>query len=392
MVYSSQMRAAVGSVRAHLAEHGLTRQSDEFGAHGHHKPAADAPLILVACSGGRDSLALAKVAGIVAGMNGLRCGAVIVDHGLQPGSHDVAAAAAAQCAELGLNPVNVMRVDVGEPRFRRDAEGEEAAARQARYGALVERALALHAAAVLVAHTQDDQVETVLIGMARSSAPSAVAGMPEAFRREGVLFLRPLLGLTRADTTAICEQSGLKWWDDPTNGPATSRSALSDDECSSLPLRSRIRTRVVPRLREVAGEAISAHIAHIATSVREDQDYLEAVADEEFARVRLPETHGEGDLAAQTAPHRSADCDGHRVVLRLDAKALAALARPIRTRVLVRALREVGAQASSAHLSRIEDLVTRWHGQSAVKVSSQFSVRRQKHVIELCQDRTHANS
>ncbi|MFS0702798.1 ATP-binding protein, partial [Cellulomonas sp. 179-A 4D5 NHS] len=92
-------------------------------------------LVLVACSGGADSLALAAATAFVAGRSArsarpLRAGAVVVDHGLQPGSADVAAGAAAVCRGLGLDPVEVVRVDVGGPG------GPEAAARDARHAAL----------------------------------------------------------------------------------------------------------------------------------------------------------------------------------------------------------------------------------------------------------------
>src|SRR5690606_23123681 len=100
-------------------------------------------LVLVACSGGPDSLALAAAAAFALPRAGLRAGAVVVDHALQDGSAEVAARAAAQCRELGLDPVEVHRVEVGT------AGGMEAAARDARYGALTEAAARLGAAAVL---------------------------------------------------------------------------------------------------------------------------------------------------------------------------------------------------------------------------------------------------
>lgn len=406
MPYSPQMRKAVGAVRSQLEEHGLGRQSGAYAIHGHHAPADTAPLLLVACSGGRDSLALAKVAGIVAGMNGLRCGAVIVDHQLQSGSARVARDAASCCKEMGLNPVKVMTVDVAAAADTHGSvsEGVEAAAREARYGALVSAAQRLKAAAVLIAHTQDDQVETVLIGLARTSSPAAFAGMPREFSRGGVTFLRPLMDLTRADTTAICQQNGLSWWDDPTNGDG---SQVPQDQ---LPLRSRIRQTLVPVLHSVAGQAVSQHLAAAADSLRADQEYLDAVASRAFAQVTLSESVEceSGDCKSgdrepterKSRKHKSGDRKSsdresgadHRVVLRLDCEGLEKLAAPIRTRVIVSALHSIGAEPARAHLERIDALVTQWHGQSPVCLSSGFSVIRQKHVIELCQDRTHANS
>jgi tRNA(Ile)-lysidine synthase len=393
------MRKAVGAVRSQLEEHGLGRQSRVYADHGRHAPADAAPLLLVACSGGRDSLALAKVAGIVAGMNGLRCGAVIVDHQLQSGSATVAHRAAACCEKMGLSPVEVMTVDVTTATRGTVSEGVEAAAREARYGALVSAAQRLKAAAVLIAHTQDDQVETVLIGLARTSSPAAFAGMPREFSRDGITFLRPLMDLTRADTTAICQQNGLSWWDDPTNGDG---SHIPQDQ---LPLRSRIRQTLVPVLHSVVGQAVSQHLADAADSLRADQEYLDAVAVKAFAQVTLAESgeseSGDSESAKrESRKHESGDrksgdrepIAGHRVVLRLDCEGLEKLAAPIRTRVIVAALRSIGAEPTRSHLERIDTLVTQWHGQSPVCLSSGFSVIRQKHVIELCQDRTHANS
>ena len=376
MAYSPQMRAAIGQVRHCFAQAGLGKQSAVFSTHGKHEASPDAPLVLVACSGGRDSLALACVAHIVAGMNGLRCGAVVVDHQLQEGSHGVALTAASTCEQLGLAPVEVRTVHV-------DARGTgiEAGARDARYGQLVAVAKELNAAAVLVAHTRDDQVETVLIGMARSSSPAAVAGMPRSTVRDGVAFLRPLLGLSRADTTAICEQQHLQWWDDPSNGDGVSET----NELAELPLRSRTRQLVIPALRDVAGNAVMEHIALIAESVRADQEYLESVA-----RAELRDCIADGSTVADgSVVDNGAACNDS---LRLSATKLAHLEEPVRLRVLRIAIEECGGTPTRDALERVNELVTKWHGQSEVRISSKFSVNRVGHVIELCQDRTHANS
>src|SRR5947209_15945041 len=113
-------------------------------------------LVLVAVSGGADSIALAAATAHVATRLRLRAGAVTVDHRLQDGSPERAADAAASCSSLGLAPVVVRRVDVG----RRG--GPEAAARTARYVALDAAATETGATAVLLGHTLDDQAETVL--------------------------------------------------------------------------------------------------------------------------------------------------------------------------------------------------------------------------------------
>lgn len=122
MAYSAAMKQAIGAVREQLAGAGFGLADSRFAHHGVHSVDPHAPLVLVACSGGRDSLALAAVAHTVASAWGMRCGAVIVDHGMQPGSAVVAQRAAAQCDQLGLALVLVRTVHVrvgGEGRKRR---------------------------------------------------------------------------------------------------------------------------------------------------------------------------------------------------------------------------------------------------------------------------------
>src|SRR5690349_19131178 len=143
-------------------------------------------LVLVACSGGADSLALAAAAAFVAPRLGLRAGGVTVDHGLQPGSAERAGEIAAQMTRLGLDPVQSVAVTVPPPAL---AAGPEAAARTARYAALDEAATAHGAVAVLLGHTLDDQAETVLLGLARGSGGRSLAGMPARRGR----YRRPLL-------------------------------------------------------------------------------------------------------------------------------------------------------------------------------------------------------
>ncbi|MEN1976940.1 tRNA lysidine(34) synthetase TilS, partial [Cellulomonas olei] len=221
----------------------------------------DGARVLVACSGGPDSLALAAATAFVATAGGrgrLRAGAVVVDHGLQPGSADVASRAAAACRRLGLDPVEVVAVDVTGPG------GPEAAARAARTGALESAAGRLGAAAVLLGHTRDDQAEGVLLGLARGSGARSLAGMAPV---RGLL-RRPLLAVTRAQTVAACAALGLDPWHDPTNAGA----APGD------PRRSRVRAHVMPVLERELGPGVAAALARSAELLREDADALDALA------------------------------------------------------------------------------------------------------------------
>lgn len=275
--------------------------------------------IVVGVSGGADSLALAAVTAFVARKCAYDLGAVVVDHGLQDGSEDVADHAAAQLDRIGV-PATIVAVEVGA------AGGPEAAARTARYGALSK----CDADAVLLAHTLDDQAETVLLGLGRGSGPRSIAGMVEVDE----LWRRPLLSMRRADTEQICRASGLTWWTDPHN---------SDDRFR----RSRIRTEVLPLLEDVLGGGVAQALARTATQLQVDADALDALADE----VRDPS----------------------------EIEVLAGLHPAVRSRVLRRLALDAGADASaltSTHLAELDRLVTDWRGQQRVELAGGVSARR----------------
>ena len=314
---------------------------------------ADVPtdgLVLVACSGGTDSLALAAATAFVASRAGYRAGAVVVDHGLQAGSAEVARRAGEACERLGLAPVRVVRVDVREAAgvAARDGwGGPEASARRARYAALEDRARDLGAAAVLLGHTLDDQAETVLLGLARGSGARSLAGM--APRRD--LLRRPLLGLTREQTARACAALGLEPWHDPTNTPA-------GPEDSGAPLRSRVRHHVLPVLEDVLGPGVRAALARSADQLREDADALDALADALLTRARAG-----GDVRG----------------LDLDCAVLAQAPTAVRRRALRAALVAAGAPSGSVHrvhVEAVDALVQDWRGQGPVAVPGGGAVRR----------------
>jgi tRNA(Ile)-lysidine synthase len=276
--------------------------------------------VVVALSGGADSLALAACLAFVGTRAGWDCHAVVVDHGLQPGSSTIAERAADQARALGL-AADVIPVVV-------DADGGvEAAARRARYEALRSRP----AAAVLIAHTMDDQAETVLLGLGRGSGPRSIAGMAPS---SGV-FRRPFLGLRRSETEQICRVSGLDAWSDPHNADPRFR-------------RSRLRHDVIPLLEDVLGGGVVEALARTATLVRQDVEFLDALAAEA----------GPGDL-------RVAE--------------LSELAPALRSRVLRAAALDAGASASdltTGHLDELDRLVTDWRGQERVELPGGISVVR----------------
>lgn len=387
MAYSARLRKAVGAVRATLSAVELCDvQAPEFAQHGDHAVAADAPLVLVACSGGRDSMALAAVSHIVCTSMGVRCGAVIVDHGLQAGSEQVASEAADRCHALGLGLV-IMRNATVQAR----GEGLEAAARQARYDELCAAAHESGAIAVLLAHTMDDQAETVLIGLLRSRGVDALAGMPQVFTRSGVTFARPLLTLTRDETTGLCEDLGVEYWDDPTNGDAVD-GELPDD----YPLRSRVRHDLLPAIERFAGFNVTRHFAESAQLARMDKEYLDQRSDEVMGEAVTAVDRPVSSAAVSTDTPRACAADdtndsGHGIGLMIGVKRIAREPEAIRLRVIAHALSQAGVNASAAQIAAIDRLVVDWHGQGGVSLPRGYSANRKKHVIRVCQDGAHAN-
>lgn len=278
--------------------------------------------VLVACSGGADSLALAAALAFEAPRAAIMAGGVTVDHGLQPGSAARAERVTEVLTTLGLSPALAVAVTVA------GAGGPEAAARNARYAALSAAADATGAVAVLLGHTLDDQAETVLLGLARGSGARSLAGMAGRSGR----YLRPLLGISRDQTKAACTALGLEPWDDPHN----------DDPAFT---RTRVRHQVMPALCDALGPGVAEALARTAELLRADADALDCVAAAEIDRL--------GGIAA------AAD-QGWPV------KALAALPAAVRRRVLRRAAIGAGSPPgalSNRHLASLDELVTAWHGQ-----------------------------
>jgi tRNA(Ile)-lysidine synthase len=314
-------------------------------------------LILAACSGGADSLALAAALAHEAPRLGLRGGGVTVDHGLQEGSAAQAARVVAALEALGLDPVRQARVTVdGRP----GAGGPEAAARHARYTALEQVARQTGAAAVLLGHSLDDQAETVLLGLARGSGARALAGMPARRGR----FRRPLLALGRATLRDACLAQGLDPWDDPHNRDPSYA-------------RVRVRQHALPALEEALGPGIAGALARSAAQLSADCDALDAIARTEEWRIQLavPPESGPAAQAGDTA----GDGDTATILSVADIEGLGALAPAIRTRVLRRAALLAGCPAgslSAGHVAALDALVTGWHGQRGADLPGAVRVQR----------------
>ena len=292
--------------------------------------------VIVACSGGADSLALLAATVFEGQRESWQVIGVTIDHGLQDDSADQADRVVAQMRVLGVAESVTARVRVEAPGI-----GPEAAAREARYAVLAQIAERFSARAVLLGHTLDDQAETVLLGLARGSGGRSLQGMRRAFE----VYRRPLLDVPRTDTETACLVQGIEFWSDPHN----------DEERFS---RVRVRTRVLPLLEQKLGPLVAATLARTADLLRADTSYLDSVASSALETVR------EGDG--------------------LSAAALEPLAEAIRSRVLRLAAVEAGvpsAELFHTHVVELDRLVTDWHGQKWVDLPGHLRAVRHEGLL-----------
>ena len=285
----------------------------------------------VGLSGGADSLALTAAAAAV-----MPTTALIIDHGLQGNSAQVAATARKQALQLGCVAAQVISVDVGV------GGGPEAAARSARYAALDE---ARDGLPVLLAHTLDDQAETVLLGLGRGSGARSIAGMRDWDDPWG----RPLLGVRREATVAACLEAGVQPWQDPHNTDARFT-------------RVRLRTEVLPLLEDVLAGGVAQALARTADALREDNAALDLLAERELATRRAGEALSIGGLAE--------------------------LPDALRRRVIRAWLFTTGAVGlTDVQIRAVDALVSAWRGQGPVAVPSplryqRLMVRRRGELLE----------
>lgn len=272
----------------------------------------------IGLSGGPDSLAM--VAAAAAERKDVR--AVVVDHGLQPGSAEVAERAAAQAEHLGVR-AEVVRVEVAPGNV-------EASARKARYAALVDAATRHHTPDLWVAHTADDQAETLLLGALRGNP----AGMAPAESLDGARLVRPFLSIRRADTVGACEELGLEPWLDPMNKDTAYR-------------RVAIRTTLIPQLSELLGGDAVPALAATADRIAADRQLLESLTD-------LTPTTDCAELAADPAP--------------------------VRRRRIAAWLLSNDVPVQGDQLNDIERLVIDWHGQGPISVDGAHVSRRGNHL------------
>ena len=295
--------------------------------------------VLVAVSGGADSLALVYAMSVEAKKLAILVIAVTVDHQLQEASSTQAERVVEQLSKFGVECViKKVNVDI--------KEGLEASARKSRYEAIDEVAQQENVVAVFLGHTKDDQAETVLLGLARGSGTRSLSGMAN----QNGIYVRPLLEITREQSEAFCNEVGLEYWNDPHN---------RDSQFA----RVRVRTEALPVLEKTIGPGIADALARSAHLLRDDADALDHWAQREAEQIEL-----------------------HT----LDCSHLESLPRAIRSRILRIAIYAAGAPSGSVsadHVSAVEALISAWNGQNALNLPGGVKVERISGRLSLSQHR-----
>ena len=291
--------------------------------------------LLIAVSGGADSLALAAATEFEAKKLNLKIAAAVIDHSLQPNSDKVAEQAASQLADIGFEEIIIKKVSVGKKG------GPEAAAREARYTALEALRLKTKSNFIVLGHTSSDQAETVLLGLVRGSGAKSLSGM--ATKTDN--FLRPLLSIERKTTEEFCTDSGLKFWSDPQN---------SDQKY----LRVLIRKTILPFLERKLGGSVAKSLIRTSDQLREDSQFLDLEASKKYLKL--------------------AKASGSTVSF--DAAQLAKLPHAILNRVIKIVLDGFGGESSRTHVLAVADLVLAWHGQKPLTLPG-VRVGRKAHTI-----------
>ena len=296
--------------------------------------------ILVACSGGADSLALAWTSQVVAKRLGLNLICVIIDHQLIKESAQVALEAKIKCENFGIEKVVIKQIEVKENK-----EGLEAAARKARYEAFEQLAIEFDAKAVLLAHTQDDQAETMLMRLTRGSGAKSLSAMKEVSGK----YLRPFLHIRKFELVNALEKEGITYWQDPAN---------TDYKF----LRAKVRHELMPKLIEVLGQSAIESLDKTSDLLKEDNDALDLIAQENYEKLNK-------ELKVENLEEYPA---------------------AIRKRIIKIAALEAGVISgpfSYEHIEAIDALVTNWRGQGNVDLPGFIQASRVNQTIRFISSR-----
>jgi len=296
--------------------------------------------ILVACSGGADSLALAWTSQVVTKRIGLNLIAVIIDHQLIKESSQVAQDAKKKCKDFGIEKVVIKQIEVKD-----DKDGLEAAARKARYEAFEELVNEFNAKAVLLAHTQDDQAETMLMRLTRGSGAKSLSAMKEVSGK----YLRPFLHIRKQVLVDALEKENISYWQDPAN-------------TNYKFLRAKVRHELMPKLIEVLGDSAIDSLDRTSGLLKEDNEALESIALESYEQLNKE----------------------------LKVQELEKLPTAIRKRVIKIAALNSGVTPgpfSFEHIEAIDALVTNWRGQGNVDLPGFIQASRVDQTIRFISSR-----
>jgi tRNA(Ile)-lysidine synthase len=300
--------------------------------------------VLVAVSGGIDSVALAHALHQVSKRSSIKLSIGHVNHALRGAESEAdQAAVEALGSALGV-PVYAARVDPAAARAHgpsRDRPTLQEAARELRYAALARMAAAAGAAAIATAHTADDQAETVLLRLLRGTGPDGLAGIPERSRDGRIV--RPLLGTTRAEVERFAVERGLAWREDASNA-------------SGAYARNRLRHEWLPGLARAFNPRLLRALAGLAEAQRKDSDWIGSqVAQEERERFEMDGTW-----------------------LRIDTRGWRELPEALSRRLARRALERCGRGrlASRRHLERMDAFLRSAAAPRAIELPGELRLAR----------------
>jgi len=302
-----------------------------------------APAIVLAVSGGPDSMALMWLAARWRRTlsRGPRLIAVTVDHGLRTEAAGEAREVKRLARTLDL-PHRTMRWSGAKPK-----SGVPAAARAARYRLLAEAARQSGATHILTAHTRDDQAETLLMRLLRGSGITGLSAMARVTEKEGVLLVRPFLNISKSQLIATLRKAKVAFADDPTNRDTNFT-------------RPRIRA-VMPVLAAEGGDA--RNLARLASRLARANAAIEILVDgaERYLALRdrrAASQSGTGAEVFDAKPVKTKAFDAKAFDAKtFNAKAFAAMPEEIRLRLLRRAIDRFGHEGP-AELGKVEALLS----------------------------------
>lgn len=303
---------------------------------------APGTVLVAAVSGGADSVAMLHALAPLAKALDLRLFAAHLNHGIRTAAGEDADFVQALCSSLSVE-LTTGYADVPQAA-RTEHRSIEMQAREMRYAFFRQVAKERGAAAVLTAHTLDDQSETLLLNLCRGTGPAALGGIPPDTCIKGVRIVRPLLQVSRRDIETYLQAAGQPWREDASNRDLAYR-------------RNTVRHRVLPLLQETLNPHAAAALARAAGLLRTDNALLDALASAE-----RPTLHPDGAAdRLLLAPFRR-------------------LHPALRHRLLAQWLREAGVQPERIRfdiIERIDALAQDPGGGRCIRISPALSIRHE---------------